>query len=134
MLLRIAFGTFAYMAAVFPLAYVWHLVLFREKLEGAGYFGRAEPLVPLGFLAILLQGIIVSVVFERLRPGAGAAADALVVCVPMMALIWSAQVLAHAAKFDVRLATFIGIETAYFVLQAGLVWIAFALVGYLAPR
>ena len=59
MSLRIAFGTLAYMVAVFPLAYIWHLVLFRQKLEGAGYLGRAEPLVPLGFLAILLQGIVV---------------------------------------------------------------------------
>ena len=86
----------------------------------------------LGFAAIVIQGIIVSsLLASTSRPGS-TLTDVFAICVPLMALIWTAQVLAHAAKFDVQIGPFIAIESAYFILQAILVSLALAAAMSLA--
>ncbi len=52
--MRILAGTIGYLLIVFPLAYVWHLVLFKETYEKLGYFSREEPIIPFGFISILI--------------------------------------------------------------------------------
>lgn len=61
---RIALGTLAYLVAVFPLAYAWHLVVFKELYDSIGYITRDEPIIALGFGAILFQGAISPICFR----------------------------------------------------------------------
>lgn len=132
MVKAILYGTIAYMVAVFPLAFIWHLVVFKDRFQAMGYLGREQPVVALGFAAIVIQGIIVSsLLASTSRPG-GTLTDVFAICVPLMALIWTAQVLAHAAKFDVQIGPFIAIESVYFILQAILVSLALAAAMSLA--
>lgn len=127
-MLRSVGDVLAYMVAVFPLAYAWHLLLFRERLEAIGYLGRDEPAVTLGFLAIVTQGVLLAVLMRLVGDSGAPFRDALVVTVPFVATIWTAQVLAHAAKFEVETGQFLAIETGYFVIQAALVVAAVGLV------
>lgn len=126
MLKTVLYGTLAYMVAVFPLAFVWHLVIFKDRFRAIGYLGRDEPLVGLGFATIVIQGVILSTVLTTSRGSGSALVDPFRICVPLMALIWTAQVLAHAAKFEIQLGPFIVIESAYFLLKAVLVSLAMA--------
>lgn len=130
-MLRFLATVLAYMVAVFPLAYWWHLVLFRERLEAIGYLGRDEPIVPLGFVAIAVQGLLLAALSQLVGDSGAPFRDALLVTVPFIATIWTAQVLAHAAKFEVEIGPFLAIETGYFVFQAVLVALAVGLARLL---
>ena len=55
-------GTLAYTLVTFPLAVIWHVVLFEEKYRSFNYFD-GEPSFTLGFLTILIQGFILSFLF-----------------------------------------------------------------------
>ena len=57
--MEILLGTLAYLIGTFPYAFLWHMKLFREKYEAWHYFGK-NPMVPLGFLAMVFQGVILS--------------------------------------------------------------------------
>ena len=43
----------AYLLVTFPLAVLWHLVVFKETYDALGIFSREEPIVALGFFVIL---------------------------------------------------------------------------------
>ena len=63
---KILLGTGGYLLITFPLAYVWHLVVFEPTYRELGYFSREEPIIAFGFGAILLQGILLSVIYPFL--------------------------------------------------------------------
>ena len=52
-------GTLAYTLVTFPLAVVWHVLLFEETYRVFGYF-QGEPSFSLGFATILIQGAVLS--------------------------------------------------------------------------
>ena len=56
---RIALGAAAYTLVTFPLAILWHVVFFKDLYEAFGYF-QGAPSFLLGFLTILIQGVILS--------------------------------------------------------------------------
>lgn len=59
---RVALGTLAYVAVTFPIAVIWHVVIFSDLHHAFGYFA-GKPNFLLGFLTIVLQGAILSVLF-----------------------------------------------------------------------
>src|SRR5260370_12187858 len=63
-------GVAAYLAPTFPIAYVWHLVLFAPAYEALGIY-RPDPIIPFGFASMVIQGIIFSWAYPRLFPGRG---------------------------------------------------------------
>ena len=48
-------GVAAYLLPTFPIAYVWHLVLFASAYEALGIY-RPDPIVPFGFASMVIQG------------------------------------------------------------------------------
>ena len=56
-------GTLAYTLVTFPLAIMWHIVLFEESYQVFGYI-EDEPNFVLGFLSIFLQGTILSALYR----------------------------------------------------------------------
>jgi hypothetical protein len=47
----------AYLVITFVLGYLWHLVLFKDLYAKLAIFTRLEdPIVPLGFAAMVIQG------------------------------------------------------------------------------
>ena len=115
---RVAISTFGYLLVTFPLAYIWHLVLFKETYENLGYFTRDEPVIAFGFGAILLQGILLSVVFPCIRRGSSLASDVIRFVAIMGSYHWTMHVLAAAAKHDIApLPTWFALETTYLSIQ-----------------
>ena len=55
-------GTLAYTLSTFPLAVIWHVLLFEEKYKEFGYF-QGEPSFLLGFATILIQGAVLSFLY-----------------------------------------------------------------------
>src|SRR4030088_501338 len=63
-------GVAAYLAPTFPIAYVWHLVLFAPAYEALGIY-RPDPIIPFGFASMLIQAIAFSWAYPRLFPQRG---------------------------------------------------------------
>src|SRR5260370_36986738 len=60
-------GIAAYLLPTFPIAYVWHLVLFAPTYDALGIY-RPDPIIPFGFASMVIQGIIFSWAYPRLVP------------------------------------------------------------------
>ena len=111
-------GTLAYLALTFPLAVVWHMVVFKGTYELIGYFGRSEPRFLYGFLSILIQGGVLSCLFPVLSRGDYSIQAGLRFAAILGVFHWTVHVLAYAAKGDLqRLGWFIPLETVYLGLQ-----------------
>lgn len=116
---KLVAGTAGYTICTFMLAVLWHVVLFEERYRSFGYF-EGEPSFLIGFAAILLQGMLLSILFPMMngppnsfRRGLGFASLA-------GAFFWTSHVLAFVAKQETPgVWTFVGMETAYLVLQFG---------------
>lgn len=122
---KIVLGTLGYLAITFPLAFVWHLVAFKSTYDKLGYITRDEPIVAFGFGAILLQGILLSVIYPRLCRGMSLVGGAFFFATVVGLYHWTIHVLADAAKHKLTsLPVWFGIETLYLAIQ-------FVLAGFL---
>ena len=121
---NIMLGTLAYVFITFPLAIVWHIVLFEDTYFHIGYFGKEEPSFALGFLAIIVQGVIFAYVYPLLATKNNRWKDILHFVLVMGIFHWTIQVIATAAKSAIQpVPLFIGIETLYLCIQ-------FLAIGY----
>ena len=119
-MLRTVIASTGYLLIVFPLALVWHSVLFPDLYNDFGYF-EGEPNIAVGFLTILIQGIALAVIFRFFMPVSSGFGRALTYVALMGLFFWTSHVLALIAKQNVPNAMqFAAMETAYLVLQFGL--------------
>ncbi len=44
-------------------AYSWHMVFFHDLYAEMGAFQRAEPILPLGMAAVLIQGVVIGYLY-----------------------------------------------------------------------
>ena len=125
---QVMLGAAGYVVIVFPLAIVWHLVLFKERYVVFRYFD-SEPNVFLGFVTILIQGLVLAWIYPRYdtknpgawRPFRFAAITGL--------FLWTCHVLAMVAKQNVPFAMgYILMETSYLIIQFSLFAV---LLGYI---
>ena len=86
-----------YPAIVFPLAVLWHVVLFEQLYLDLGYFNR-EPSFLLGFLSILIQGIVLAYVYPLFYRGGSPLMSGLFFGMVTGVFLWTSHVLAYAAK------------------------------------
>jgi hypothetical protein len=117
-------GLAAYLLPTFPIAYVWHLVLFAPTYDALGIY-RPDPIIPFGFASMVIQGIIFSWAYPRLFQGRGGAIlrPGLAYGFALAVLSWSFTTLAVAAKNIMS-----SIPT-YLLLETGFTLLQFAIVG-----
>lgn len=116
--MKIVLSALGYLLVVFPLAFVWHLVLFAETYQTLGYFGREEPIVAFGFGAVLLQGALLGCIYPFLCRGCGLLSGAVRLALVMGGYHWTMHVLAAAAKYEIApLPTWFALESAYLAIQ-----------------
>jgi hypothetical protein len=58
----------AYIVPTFPLGYFWHLTIFASHYKALDVY-RDEIVIPLGFASMVIQGIVWSLLYERLFAG-----------------------------------------------------------------
>lgn len=109
----------AYLVPTFALGYVWHLVAFAAWYERLEMY-RAEVIIPLGLLSMIIQGLLFAWAYPRLfstRRGEwmGSAAR---FAAAFGLLAWSFTTLPVAAKYRMSsVVDFIEIETAFTIVQ-----------------
>lgn len=117
-----------YPMIVFPLALVWHLVLFKDKYMAFGYF-EGEPNIAVGLATMIIQGCVLAAIYPMFKTAQTGFARAFRFTGLMGAFFWTSHVLALVAKQNVPQAgTYIVMETVYLGLQFGLFALA---LGYI---
>lgn len=111
----------AYVLPTFPLGYIWHLNVFAAYYQSLDVY-RADVIIPLGIGSMLIQGIVWSVLYERLFAGEAVLRGALKFAAIAVPVAWSYAVLAVVAKH--RMASvggYLGIESAFTLLHYAIV-------------
>ena len=107
----------AYMLPTFPLGFFWHLTIFADYYKSLDVY-REDIIIPFGIASMLIQGIIWSVVYERLFSGESILRGALKFALLAYPLAWSFLVLAVSAKHQMASVTgFLLIESAFMLVQ-----------------
>jgi hypothetical protein len=112
-------GVAAYLLPTFPIAYVWHLVVFAPAYDALGIY-RPDPIIPFGFASMVIQAIAFSWAYPRLFPGRGSAVlkPGLVYGLALAILSWSFTTLAVAAKnIMTSVPVYVELETGFTLLQ-----------------
>lgn len=132
---RFWLGMAAYIIPTFPIAFVWHLVLFEPRYHALGIY-RADPVIPFGLASMIIQAGIFSWVFPRLfPPGRNAILrNGLLFGLVAGLLSWSFTTVAVAAKHPMSsIADYIVLESAFTLVQFSIVGPLMAL-AHRAPR
>jgi hypothetical protein len=100
MLTTAFFGSWlAYLAITFALGFLWHLVVFKDLYRRLAIYSRIDdPIVPLGFLSMLIQGAVLAYLYPRVAEGMNPASDGLRFGLLMGLFLASSAVIAEAAK------------------------------------
>jgi len=111
----------AYMVPTFPLGYFWHLTIFADYYKSLNVY-REDIIIPFGIVSMLIQGVIWSVVYERLFSGETILKGALKFALLACPLAWSFMVLAVSAKHQMSsVSGFLLIETAFMLVHYAIV-------------
>ena len=95
--IKVLLGTIGYLLVTFPLAFVWHLVIFKETYDRLGSYSRKEP---------------------QLCKGKSLVMGALKFAILIGGYHWTVHVLAEAAKQSIEpLSAWFSLETTYLAIQ-----------------
>jgi hypothetical protein len=109
----------AYLVPSFPIAFVWHLLLFESNYHALRIY-REDPIIPFGLASMVIQSIIFSWVFPRLfaNHGGSVLKNGLLYGLGLGLLSWSFTTLAVAAKHPMSsISDYVVLETGFTVLQ-----------------
>ena len=117
---------FVYICVTFLFAIIWHLVVFKSFYERIGYFGDEDPIIALGLLTIIIQGVLVGYAYPFFQRGGKASVDAIRVSIVFGVNTASIHVLAAAAKHHAPASTeWFLMEGCYFLIQFSLLALMF---------
>jgi hypothetical protein len=112
-------GMAAYLVPTFPIAFVWHLVLFEPQYHALHIY-RADPIIPFGLASMMIQAMVFSWVFPRVFAGSRGLIlkDGLLYGLGAGLLSWSFTTLAVAAKHPMAsISDYVLLETGFTILQ-----------------
>lgn len=117
-------GVAAYLLPSFPIAYVWHLVVFAPAYHELAMY-RDDVIVPFGLASMIIQAVAFSWIYPRVFPDreGGVVWNGLLYGLGIAALSWSFTTLAVAAKNVMT-----SVPT-YLMLETGFTLVQFAIVG-----
>ena len=119
----------AYIVVTFAVAASWHLVFFKDLYDQLAIFTRKEPLIPLGIVSIVTQALILAYLYPVIYKGGSPSREGLKFGLLIGALMASVAVFAEAGKQNVSsLATWLVLETVYYLLQFGALGVIIGLI------
>ena len=113
-----ALATLGYLVPTFVLGYTWHFWLFPGVYEALGIYNRPDPIIPLGVLSMLVQGVIMAYLYRFFQRGDRPVARGIWFGLLMGTFLFSVSTLANAAKMMVTsMGTWLLVQTAFHVIQ-----------------
>lgn len=116
------------------LGMVWHFVLFQDLYHRLGMYNRETPVIPLGVLSMVIQGVVLAYLYPFFDKGGHPVKQGIAYGLIMGLYLYSVSTLANAAKIMVApLSTWLGIQALFhavqFVLAGALIGLAYGRAG-----
>ena len=117
-----------YVVVNLSIAVLWHLVLFKETLAAATPFARAEPIIPLGMAAMVVQGIMLIWLYPRFHRTGSRAKSGLLFGALAGLFLATGAIWVEVGKFEFADGiTYLGLETIYEVVSFSALGLVIAL-------
>ena len=108
----------SYIVPTMLIGYVWHLIVFKDLYDSLGIYNRAQPIIPLGFFSMILQGLIMAYLYPFYAGERSTIGKAVAFSLVIGLFLFSVSTLANAAKIHVTSMTkWLLIQTAFHLLQ-----------------
>lgn len=98
---RIILATVSFVILSMAVAYPWHRVLFHQIYLDMGAFTRAQPLVPFGVLAMVIQGAVIAYLYPYWYSGQKPLVSGIRFSLIIGLMVYTVMVFATVAKFDI---------------------------------
>lgn len=96
----------------------WHFVLFKDTYHSFGIYNRTEPIVPLGFLSMLIQSAIMAYIYPQYVQNKSGYKAAIRFAMLMGLFLYSVSTIANAAKIEVSpMGTWFLLQVGFHLLQ-----------------
>lgn len=126
---KIIFVTTSYVILTMAVAYPWHMIWFHNLYEGMGAFTRPAPIIPLGMLAMLTQGIVIAYLYPFYYKGGNPVIQGIKFSLIIGAVVYSVMGFAMAAKIDINpISTFLLYSVIFQLIQFVLTGAALGLI------
>ena len=111
------FATLAFIILGFIIAFVWHLVIFKDVYDSLKIYS-IEPIIPLGFTSFILEGLAFVYIFQSFRRGRKPLQEGLIFGLVVYGVIMGGVgVLAEGAKHaTTSLSIWLIIESAFYII------------------
>ena len=121
-------GTAAYTLVTFPIAIIWHILLFEQFYLTFSYI-EGEPSFLLGFTTTLIQGFVLSALYPYVSFAGKPVLRGIKYASVLGIFFWTSHVLAFIAKQSIaNPLLFISMESFYLLLQFGIYGVLIGLI------
>jgi hypothetical protein len=125
---NILLGTVAYTSVTFPIAVLWHIIIFDAAYKTFNYI-EGKPSFLLGFMTIFIQGFVLSALYPYVKLSGKPVLRGLKYSLVLGLFFWTSHVLAFVAKQNVQNAfSFIFLESIYLIFQFGIYGVLIGLI------
>ena len=127
---RFVLTALAYIIPTMILGYTWHLIIFKDLYDSLQIYNRPEPIIPLGFTSMIVQGLIIAYLFPFYTKGNYTFVRAVKFGLLMGLFLFSVSTLANAAKIYVSdMQSWLLIQIAFTLMQFVIVGLLIGLVN-----
>lgn len=91
----------AYLVPTMILGMVWHFVWFSDLYESLAIYKRKDPIIPLGFTSMFLQGMIIAYLYPYYAEHKHSIGRSIRFSLIMGSFLFTVSTLANAAKIEV---------------------------------
>jgi hypothetical protein len=114
----LSLATLAYIVLSMVIAVPWHFVLFDELYHSFGIYNREPPIMPLGMLSMVIQGLILGYLYPGFPKAGAPILDGIKFGLVMGLFLFTVSTLANVAKMQVSsISDFIIIQAAFHFIQ-----------------
>jgi len=99
---KIVMATVSYVVLTMAVAYPWHMIWFHDLYVNLGAYTRAEPIIPLGMLSMLVQGIVIAYLYPFFYRGGDPIVQGVIFSLIVGLVVYSVMGFAMAAKVDIN--------------------------------
>lgn len=127
-------ATLGYVIITMAVAMPWHFVWFHDLYARLGIYNRQEPIIPLGMLSMLIQGVILAYLYPFFYKAGHPISRGIKYGLIMGLYLYSVSTLANAAKIMVTsMPAWLGIQALFhaiqFVIAGALIGLAYGRMG-----
>ena len=127
-------GTLAFIIFGFIIAFVWHLVIFKEVYDSLKIYS-IKPIIPLGFTSFILEGLAFVYIFQFFRRGRKPLQEGLIFGLLVYGvLMGGVGALAEGAKHaTTSLTTWLIVESAFYMITGAILGVIVGLIYGKSP-